>query len=366
MSKIGSRVGVESQQQEPELTTGRITRGEIDQQFALWPDTVQRARAWSTGLKTARKPLFTGAGTSAYAASAIAGAWPDAVAVPTTDLLLDASRCPGDCDAIVSIARSGLSPESAGAVNLLLRQRPAIAQYAVTCNVEGGLFGISGVDSLLLDPRTNDRALAMTSSFSNLVLAGLGVRHSDKLTPTCLRLAKHGHVLLQQLEGHAMAASETMVDRAVFLASASLMPLAREAALKLTELTAGAVAVLSETFLGLRHGPMSYLREGTITVCYLSSDPHVRRYELDLIEELRNKGLGRIVCVGAPDWVPFSVQSVPALAPDLPDTLRTPFEVVFAQLLAFFFSQTSGLDPDAPSPSGVIHRVVQGVRLYES
>ena len=57
--------------------------------------------------------LLTGAGTSAYAASAVASAWPRALAIPTTDLLVDAERHLMEVDAVISLARSGDSPESA-------------------------------------------------------------------------------------------------------------------------------------------------------------------------------------------------------------------------------------------------------------
>ena len=52
-------------------------------------------------------------------------------------------------------------------------------------------------------------------------------------------------------------------------------------------------------------------------------------------------------------------------ASTLPDYLRTPAEIVFPQLLAYELSLRLGLDPDNPSPGGVINRVVQGVRIYE-
>ena len=45
----------------------------------------------ATRLQRARV-LLTGAGSSAYAASSAALAWPGAVAIPTTDLLIDPER----------------------------------------------------------------------------------------------------------------------------------------------------------------------------------------------------------------------------------------------------------------------------------
>jgi tagatose-6-phosphate ketose/aldose isomerase len=49
----------------------------------------------------------------------------------------------------------------------------------------------------------------------------------------------------------------------------------------------------------------------------------------------------------------------------LADYLRTPAEIVFPQLLAFHLGLRLGLNPDSPSPGGVIHRVVEGVIIYD-
>ena len=49
---------------------------------------------------------------------------------------------------------------------------------------------------------------------------------------------------------------------------------------------------MCETYLGLRHGPMSYAHEDTLVVCFLSSHPTLQAYESDLLRELDQKGLG--------------------------------------------------------------------------
>jgi len=154
------------------------------------------------------------------------------------------------------------------------------------------------------------------------------------------------------------------VNRVVVLASAPLMGWAQEAALKILEMTAGQIPVVAETHLGLRHGPMSFVHPDTLVLSLLSSNPQSRRYEEDLLADLRSKKLGRIIRISS-EVTSSSGEIAPAMAPDLPDILRTPFEIVFPQLLAYHLSLRAGLDPDSPSPSGVIHRVVQGVRIYE-
>ncbi len=79
--------------------------------------------------------------------------------------------------------------------------------------------------------------------------------------------------------------------RAVFLGSSSRFGGARETALKILEMCAGRVASVCETYLGLRHGPMSFLDKNTVVVCYLSSDRTRRNYELDLLREIDQKQL---------------------------------------------------------------------------
>ncbi len=103
------------------LSPSRFTLPEIMQQPALWPVTIDIVRAVSQQIDLARKfkdarVLLTGAGTSAYAACAVAAAWPRAFAVPSTDLLVDPERFLTDADVVISLARCGNSPESAAVV----------------------------------------------------------------------------------------------------------------------------------------------------------------------------------------------------------------------------------------------------------
>jgi tagatose-6-phosphate ketose/aldose isomerase len=122
---------------------------------------------------------------------------------------------------------------------------------------------------------------------------------------------------------------------------------------------------MNETFLGVRHGPMSFLRPDSLVLCVLSSDAERRRFEEDVLRELRQKKLGHVIVVGskASDGE-LGHEFIPAMAPDLPDDLRGPFEIVFPQLLAYHLSLASHLDPDNPSPDGVITRVVQRFQLH--
>ncbi len=336
----------------PPLPAVCDTYREILQQPDLWLDTVERVERSHFPQLAVETPVFlTGAGTSAYAATAIAAAWQGARAIPTTDLLVNADDQLDDHGLLISLARSGDSPESIAVVDRVRALHPGFRHLAITCNAQGKLARMLGESALVLDPRTNDRSLAMTSSFSNLTLAGLCLRHLDTLRHAVPCLSSRIRQALPRLEDAAERLARKNPERAVVLASRPLTGLAREACLKILEMTAGRVAALAETYLGLRHGPMSFLRPETLVVAFLSNDPRCRCYEEDLISELESKKLGRIV-------------RVETVVPDLPDALRTPFEIVFAQLLAYHLSLRAGLNPDNPSPDGVITRVVQGVRIH--
>jgi D-galactosamine 6-phosphate deaminase/isomerase len=310
--------------------------------------------------------VFTGAGSSAYAGVAAQAGFTNGRAAPTTDLLVDPKPHFGPSGVLVSLARSGDSPESVAVVRRVQRLCPHVRHLAITCNAQGQLAQCPGVSPIVLDPRTNDQSLAMTSSFTNLALAGMCLgRHREigqGLTAVCDRVKQR----LSELEERAEGLAAEPVNRVVILASAPMMGWAHEAALKILEMSAGRIPVMPETHLGLRHGPMSFLRPDTLVLSIVSTNRLRRRYEEDLLTELRAKQLGRVVVITSGDGpVPAAAEIVPAMSSELPDDLRTPFEIVFPQLLAFHLSLQAGLDPDNPSPGAVITRVVQGVRIHE-
>ena len=343
---------------------------EIYQQPVLWPTTVVRVRAASERLNLTRRlsgtrVLLTGAGSSAYAAASVASAWPSAVAVPTTDLLVDAARYLLNVGAVISLARSGDSPESAAVVERVRSLHPEILQLAITCNHDS-LLAQSGLDGLIvLDPRTNDRSLVMTGAFSNLVLGGLAVAQPDIVAQHTDAASESARNLLPAIDEGCQRVAAGIRDRIVVLCSSPMKGWGMEAGLKILEMTAGRFPVVTETYLGLRHGPMSFLRPDTLVLCLLSSEPTRRLYEIDLIRELRAKKLGYLVGIAGPgEHITGFHDVLPAVLAEAPDDLRTPFEIVIPQLLGYHLSLRLGLNPDNPSPEGVISRVVRGVTIH--
>jgi tagatose-6-phosphate ketose/aldose isomerase len=353
---------------------GALTWFEIQQQPVLWPTTAVYVREVITRLnlratlKDARA-VITGAGTSAYAAAVVAAAWPRSRAVPSTDLLLATETYMEDATVLVSLARSGNSPESMAVVDRVHRLRPEVWHLAITCNSEGALANSPLVKPIILDPRANDQSLVMTSSFSNLSLAGLCLANDALMAQVIARAAGVADTAFALINEGMRNLANRVEDRVVLLGSSPLFGWAQEGALKVLEMTAGRFPVMAETFLALRHGPMSFVRPNTVVICLLSNDRAVRRYEEDLVRELRKKKLGYLVgiCqvgdIDSTNGLLFD-EVIPPLLSEAPDNLRTPFEILGPQLFGYHLSVRAGLNPDNPSPGGVINRVVQGIQIY--
>ena len=276
----------------------------------------------------------------------------------------------------VSFSRSGESPEGVQVIERALDQCPNVRHLVVFCNADGQMLraiqGRSNSFAIVLDDVVNDRGLAMTSSFTNMVLTGQFLAHAwsvDKYEPICRAMVRVASALLPVAADMAKKLARGGYERACFVGSAALTGAAMESALKLLELTAGRVQTMWQSTLALRHGPMAALNEETLFVSMISSDPRRQKYELDLLREVAGKQLARTVTAITPgpiDEVQHVADHVLALdqTADVPDLYRPVLDVIFGQLLGLFTSLEVGLKPDTPSPKGVISRVVQNIGTY--
>ncbi|MGE5125949.1 MAG: SIS domain-containing protein [Betaproteobacteria bacterium] len=370
------------------------TLREICQQPVTWSETAN-ALAASPGALTAALSesgvscregtlVLTGSGSSYFAAASLALPLEEALSVPVSAvpagvLLTHGRALPARGRLLlVSLARSGNSPESRAIVDRTLANAPEAQHLVITCNRAGALATaydrVPGVRALVLDEKTDDRSLVMTSSFTNLVLAGQALGRLEALDAYLARSARLAAEALAILESSADALARTARSAyrsVVYLGSGCRLATAREAALKMLEMTSGRVWTLPETYLGLRHGPMSAVHADTLLVAFLSSSPLARAYELDLLQELERKGLGaRRVVVGsgvpaeaAPGRDDVVVEC--GAAGDLADAELVLLDALVGQLLGFFRCLQLGLRPDAPSDDGVITRVVDNFRIHD-
>ena len=226
------------------------------------------------------------------------------------------------------------------------------------------------VHALVLDDRTCDRSLVMTSSFTNMAVAGAALGWLDRGAAYRARIGQLADVAVQILHDSDRLADVASQEfrSAVFLGSGARLGAARESALKMVEMTDGQVHASAETYLGLRHGPMCAVHDDTLVVCFLSSDPITRGYEIDLIRELDRKQLGMRLLVGedVPDEILRESDTrleCPGLM-SVGDDLAAITDVVVGQLLALFRCLRLGLKPDAPSNDNVINRVVEDFAIH--
>jgi tagatose-6-phosphate ketose/aldose isomerase len=366
---------------------GEATAREIAQQPEVWREVNDLLVSRRDEIAAFLRPLLadsglrvvlTGAGTSAFAGEILAPALSRRTgyrvdAVATTDIVSNPEECFAEDrpTLLVSFARSGNSPESVAATEFADRFLSDCHHLVLTCDRNGRLYKeherSAGSLALLMPEITNDQGFAMTSSFTSMTLAAwlaLGtVADSDELVG---RLATAAERLLATRQEDIRRLASSGYERVVYLGSGSLKGLAHESSLKLLELTAGEIVTYFESALGFRHGPKSILDDRTLAVSYISGDPYTRKYDLDLLTELRRTMRpGSVIAIAATDagtddpsfWHLEGLEGVEDAA------LALPF-VVVAQLLGLCFSLVLGYTPDNPFPNQEVNRVVQGVSIH--
>lgn len=365
------------------------TAREISQQPELWQKVWEAVEGQRGGLEKflqtafshSKRIILTGAGTSAFIGISLRGiiqrrtgiltealASTDIVSHPRDFLLPDVPTL------LISFARSGNSPESVATVALAKEICPTLYHLVITCNADGKLatFGEAKNNYVLtLPPEANDKSLAMTSSYTGMLLAGLlatqlGEMEAHKKSIDVL--TGYGRRIIDYYTSEIRRIAECDFRRAVFLGSGPFFGTAREAHLKLQELTDGRIICKEDSFLGFRHGPKAVIDDTTL-VCYLFSNAaYVAKYEKDLILSMK-KGCPPLLEIGVME------NRIPGIDLDhifylsdngcsLSEEYLAVCSVLPAQILGFFKSLQLGLKPDTPSATGAITRVVEGVQIY--
>ena len=326
--------------------------------------------------------MITGAGTSAFVGEVLEGPMQKNTkiptrAVPTTDIVTHPELfiLEDKPTLLISFARSGNSPESVKAVeltNLLLKN---IYHLIITCNPHGKLAKLSCSNKcfvFVLPPESDDQSLAMTGSFSSMLLTGLLISRFEELSKLKNQISlihKYGCEFFDQYLSEIKKISDLDFNRAVFLGSGLFSGIARESHLKLQELTDGKIVCKHDTFLGFRHGPKAVIDDKTLITYLFSNNNYSQKYEKDLVTSV-NTGRSGIYRVGIMEKELSNLSLDTKIifsngSESLDEEFLSVPLVLFAQLLGLFKSLNLGLKPDNPSEEGVITRVVQDVNLYQ-
>lgn len=325
--------------------------------------------------------ILTGAGTSAYIGYSTLATFKKNLcayteAISTTDIVSHPENylTRHVSTLVVSFSRSGNSPESVAAMELADKYVDSCYHLVITCNQEGKAVLYNSKNSkyvFVLPPETNDKSLAMTSSYSGMLLSALliaSIRDIEAQERAVAEIAAIGRYTIDQLSPQLNQISELDFKRAVFLGAGPLYGTAKEAHLKLQELSDGKIICLHDSFLGFRHGPKSVVDRETIVFYLFSGDPQVLRYEKDLVQSMK-KGNKAMLEVGVFPHIITDIEVQEKLVlnntpfPYNEELMCVPF-ILVAQIFAFYKSLQLGLSPDNPSTSGAISRVVEGVVIY--
>ncbi|MDR1033833.1 MAG: SIS domain-containing protein [Bifidobacteriaceae bacterium] len=329
--------------------------------------------------------VFTGAGSSEYIGATVTpflNATGDRErftfeSVATTDIVAspDLYLYENEPTILVSFARSGNSPESIATVDIANSRVKNIRHILITCAADGELavkYGNADNALLLLQPAdSNDKGFAMTGSFTCMMLTALlafsTVRDDNlhELQRAVNAVADLGESVINRES--IIAALPENVERIVYVGSGGFKGIAREAQLKVLELTAGKIATVWDSSMGFRHGPKSFINSKTLVIGFVSSNNYTRQYDIDLLNEVATDKIAQKVIAVTADKLPadftadaFEFQHAESVADAF---LALPY-IAFGQVVALNASIGVGNTPDTPSKSGTVNRVVQGVVIH--
>lgn len=372
-----------------------ITAIEICNQPQIWKETYdiikskknEISKFLDKALKNENiKVILTGAGSSAFVGQSVE-TYLDKImkqrvnVVETTDLVSHPEYyLQKDIPVLmISYARSGNSPESIATVELGRQLVNDFYHIALTCNSEGELAKscINNDNELviLMPEKSNDKGFAMTGSFSAMTLSNFLIFNLDKLDefePQINKIVKSGENTLTNNIGLLQDISKLDIDRIVYLGANGLKGLARESALKVLELTSGKIATLHDSCMGFRHGPKSIVDDNTLIVIYFSNDLYARQYEMDFLKEITSQeGTHKVLAIT--DYKDDQVKNLADYSIEINEEKDNYSDDIFllfdyllnAQMLSIYLAIKLGVQPDNPSPSGNVNRVVKGVTIYK-
>ena len=371
------------------------TAKEILQQPKLWKETLEIFRNSEKSLKEYFKKIgfgkefdivFTGAGTSEYVGNILEpllnkNETGEFKSIATTDILNNPLNYmkKNKKTLVVSFARSGDSPESAGVIDIADKIIDEVYHLFITCNKEGALAkraeGNEKIFLLLMPEESNDKGFAMTSSFSCMLLSGILAfsKNSEEVIEEMLKIIDIAEKELKNKYVEIKEIAEQEHKRIVVLGSGILKGLAQELSLKVMELSAGKVVSVNNTTLGFRHGPKAIVNEETIVFELVNQDEYAMKYDEGLLEEMsEDKSADKLIAYNISDNNSIEESTYKVIKPDESDREKIKnrelaslfIYLIYGQIYAFFKSQYLGNTTDNPFPSGEVNRVVKKFKVH--
>jgi len=298
--------------------------------------------------------LFVGCGTSYYLAEAAAASrrlqtGHAACAVPASEIMLfpDSALLGTPGLQAVVISRSGETSEALRAAELLRKQHK-VPTLGVTCGTRTPLE--AGTDLCVALHTANDKSPVMTRSFTSMLMSLqlLAARSAgdakfvDELEKVAARCASVIASWAQSVESFV---AKRNFSAYAFLGQGPFYGIAREAALKLTEMSCS----FGQPFhsLEFRHGPKAIVTPDTCLTFFLSEGGSEAEKKV-LVDMKELGGTVVAICNRADSQVRSNSDLVFELGADVRElAMLAPF-VVPIQLMGFHTGVKKGLAPDNP------------------
>ncbi|MFJ7889887.1 SIS domain-containing protein [Lysinibacillus xylanilyticus] len=294
--------------------------------------------------------LFTGCGTSFYLAIAAARYYQSAtgevaVAVPASELFLhtDTHILSNKKYNIIGISRSGTTSEIIMALEHL-NGSENIRTMAVTCNGDTPMAEVANEVIALND--ISEKSVVMTQSFSNMLYAlqlyAAKISQRVELMNQLEKIPALVKTALGNGEQLKQVTEDLTKKRFIFLGSGAYNGLAKEATLKLKEMTQTECESYSN--LEFRHGPISIVDEATVVILFTQKE--TKDFDQALIKDIQKLG-GFVGVIGIAS-ADLEADLIIRLSEDIDDLNRLVEVVPYFQLLAYQRAIFKGYDPDKP------------------
>jgi len=330
---------------------------EIMEQPRCWERTIQLADRRAKDVKSAfsgiEEVIFTGCG-SAYNVSWVAAptfqhfTGIKARAFPAADIFQypDTVFTKGIRYMVIPISRSGRTTETVKAMEYVLER--GMKTLSLTCFSQSPLAG--RCENTLVLEWTQERSVVTTQSLTSMVLmtqllSGIVSDRADYLDQL-KQLPIHGEKVLENYQtlGEKIGEDEE-IEKFAFVGSGPYYGLAREAQLKVKEMT----LLPSDSYpvLEYRHGPKSNVDSGML-VTILGSDKG-KEYEMLLVKEINSlQGKSLLICEEMDPASKALVDYPCVLKSGLSEFTRGILYMPVIHLVAYYVALRRQLNPDSP------------------
>jgi glucosamine--fructose-6-phosphate aminotransferase (isomerizing) len=340
---------------------GQHTFNETAHQRAAWESALCAVEASANALRDLwesrewREVLFVGCGSTHYLSRAAADllaahAGIPARGIPASELLLYpnavlAARDDAEPPLLVAVSRSGQTTETLRAIDVY-RQKTGSAVVALTVYPNTPMTEAS--DLAIVAGEAREESIAQTRSFASMYLLACGVvgvlgEDQDYLAQL-QRLPGRADALLAEADETAEALGvEKGLERFFFLGSGPRYGLAREAMLKMKEMSLTSAEAFH--FMEFRHGPMAMVNDRTLVVGLVSES--ARAHEVAVLREMQALG-ARILALSEDGGLNLPGAHQIALRGGVEESALGVLYLPPLQLIAYHRAMAKGLNPDMP------------------